>query len=152
MKNKSKCCNAEILYHSSTDGSKDTYSCRECGDICNIIKEEWRERFEIFLIDDFDKENKKDNETHRWLFCWNGEDPHGYPFDCACCLTKSGSSLTKGCGCICHNRINQFEQFIKQELDTQKKEFIEGKRCMHCGDIKEENLLASVCSKCFEEM
>ena len=83
---------------------------------------EWEKEFEKFLRDDFDRDFKKKTETHRWLFCWNGEQNEDPPFDCACCLDKEDS---KDCGCICHTRINQFKQFISKALSQQKAEIIE---------------------------
>lgn len=78
--------------------------------------------FEDFLGNKFDNQNKSSkDETHRWLFCWNGEQDNEMPFDCACCCTDSKEILKiqasgKACGCICHTRIKQIHDFFMKEI------------------------------------
>ena len=73
------------------------------------------ERLERFMLDKFkafDRPNKT-GETYRWFFCHDfmGED---IADDCACCFGYRPEN--KGCGCVCHFRIRQLEDFIKSEL------------------------------------
>lgn len=77
-----------------------------------ISKEQIIKDFDKWLGDEFDKNNKDSpGETHRWLFCWNGEEPHEPGFDCACCITDEKG---EGCGCICHERVESIvDYFIK---------------------------------------
>ena len=76
--------------------------------------------FEKFINNDFDLEfggiKKEKQETNRWIFCWDGEQDKDLPFDCACCIDGSiGNS--NNCGCRCHKRIKQLQDFISQSLD-----------------------------------
>jgi len=91
-------------------------------------KEEWKklvEKFEDFLHREFDKRYKKKDETHRWLFCWDGEQNEDPPFDCGCCLTDSSIISESNCGCICHERISEIMGFMEKELSSQKQELRE---------------------------
>ncbi len=85
-------------------------------------RENWEKEFEEFLLNEFDSFNKRKTETHRWLFCWTGEQDNGIPFDCACCLDGIDHSKDKEmpCGCICHKRIEQLKSFIRQLLTEEK--------------------------------
>jgi len=91
---------------------------KECS-ICNgSLKpnKDWRDKFKKFLLNDFDEVNKDSkDETHRWLFCWDGEERDC--FDCACCLAPE--EIVGECGCICHGRIEEILAFIEQLLAKQ---------------------------------
>ena len=90
---------------------------------------DWEKEFDKFLLYDFDSFNKKKTETHRWLFCWDGQQDNEMPFDCACCVDGIDHSKDKEitCGCICHKRIEQLKSFIRQLLSQEnQKAYQEG--------------------------
>ena len=69
-----------------------------------------RRSFNKWLFTSFDKNNKTTkNETHRWLFCYNGEETD----DCACCFL---SEEQINCTCVCHQRIDEIVDFFWNEL------------------------------------
>ena len=81
-----------------------------------LLKADLHKEFEKFLSDKFDSTGDKGkDETHRWLFCWNGETDSC--FDCACCLDKD-INLDGKCECICHYRIKQIEDFFLDFIKT----------------------------------
>jgi hypothetical protein len=43
--------------------------------------------------------------SHRYLFCWNGEQGE-QAYDCACCITYLTDEILCSCGCACHERID----------------------------------------------
>lgn len=80
-------------------------------------KEKLIEDFYKWLGDEFDKDNKETpEETHRWLFCWNGDEKAMF-FDCACCIEDKHID---GCNCICHKRVEQIVDFFINYFEVKK--------------------------------
>ncbi len=74
------------------------------------------ELIEYWASELLDANHKKPTETHRWVFCYNGEQ--GYElslFDCACCLSDEVRKQG-GCECICHERIASLAEYLSNEL------------------------------------
>lgn len=77
-----------------------------------LTKKQLREKFNVWLGHKFDKKHKESkNVTHRWLFCWEGQDTDD--FDCGCCCVNKE---IKKCDCICHERIGQIVDFFWNNL------------------------------------
>jgi hypothetical protein len=67
-----------------------------------------RERFNTWVTKDFDKARKgSSDETHRWLFCFDGENTD--TFDCGCYLIGK-EEIT--CDCVCHKRLDEIVEFF----------------------------------------
>ncbi len=80
-------------------------------------KNQLRKKFNKWLGHEFDAGNKKSlGNTHRWLFCYDGELDHDSMFDCACCLDDEESY---DCGCHCHARIGEIVDFFWSELHSE---------------------------------
>jgi hypothetical protein len=81
-----------------------------------ITKNVLIELIEYWAHEILDENHKRLTETHRWLFCYNGEE--GYDstcFDCACCL--SDEVRREGtCGCICHERIDSLADYLEDKI------------------------------------
>jgi hypothetical protein len=83
-------------------------------------KEQLLKEFDEWLGSEFDKSNKDHpDETHRWLFCWNGEDPMNSGFDCACCLDNTSRPE---CQCACHDRVKSIVNYFWSRFKTNKEE------------------------------
>lgn len=91
---------------------------------------DYQRRFRAFLRDTFVATDspKGTGETHRWFFCLEptqqGDAP---PDDCACCVSSLDMELHIGvthppCGCLCHPRIAQIEDFWLATIDQLKEE------------------------------
>lgn len=74
-----------------------------------------RDRFNTWVTKDFDMARKGSDETHRWLFCFDGENTE--TFDCGCCFTGK-EDIT--CDCICHQRLDEIVEFFWKELKQRR--------------------------------
>lgn len=87
----------------------------------NMTNEKWWEKdFRKFLMDEYD--NPPKGQTHRWLFCWDGEQRYEMPFDCACCLSADDGPT---CQCVCHERLNQLKGQITAILAEHRRMILE---------------------------
>lgn len=70
--------------------------------------------FDKWLGDEFDNEYKEtEGETHRYIFCVDGNKDIGEPYDCACCI--SAEPIEK-CNCKCHKRIKQIAEYFYNKI------------------------------------